>query len=287
MTTTMQSRFDRFDASIKERSDDPNRPGAITTVYERDFALHGNMAQLRGESPAELGARFRAAYVAIFYTAKTGVADIEPVFAALNARNAATALHYQQLFESLVRTRQLEKARALQSTAEPLSIEWETLPEERDHSAGIAERRYWDVADDKLQLDRYHWPESSGPLVVVVAHPLCHFSRDASAAIAADPQLTALFANRSLWLAPQDGNLDLEVVQSWNQRHRLFRQRIVYVERDWPDINDWATPNFYFFRDGKLVQTVSGWPKEGRRGELLAAAKASGIDLTTGQISTE
>ena len=41
--------------------------------------------------------------------------------------------------------------------------------------------------------------------------------------------------------------------------------------RDWPQFDSWATPVFYFMREGRVVATVTGWPKEGRARELHQA----------------
>ena len=37
--------------------------------------------------------------------------------------------------------------------------------------------------------------------------------------------------------------------------------QIVYFETDWPEINYWGSPSFYFFENSKLVKKVVGWPR--------------------------
>lgn len=46
---------------------------------------------------------------------------------------------------------------------------------------------------------------------------------------------------------------------------------------DWPFVDDWSSPTFYFLRQGKLVAKVTGWPKEGRRAEFSAALHQLGL----------
>jgi hypothetical protein len=41
--------------------------------------------------------------------------------------------------------------------------------------------------------------------------------------------------------------------------------------------NNWATPTFYFFKDGNLVREVSGWPPEGNEEALKAALREVGL----------
>jgi hypothetical protein len=103
--------------------------------------------------------------------------------------------------------------------------------------------------------------------VVVVAHPLCHFSQNAISAIAADPELSAGL-KQAIWLAPPDGNLRLDVFRNWNRIHPLQRMAIAYTKTEWPSIDSWETPTFYFFRKGELVGKVAGWPVSGHSQEL-------------------
>ena len=46
---------------------------------------------------------------------------------------------------------------------------------------------------------------------------------------------------------------------------------------DWPALDSWGTPTFYFFQRGALVSKVRGWPRAGRRAELLAGMHAIGL----------
>ena len=42
-------------------------------------------------------------------------------------------------------------------------------------------------------------------------------------------------------------------------------------------IDYWGTPTFYFLQNGVVRAKVTGWPKEGRRAELLAALRQVGL----------
>ena len=112
--------------------------------------------------------------------------------------------------------------------------------------------------------------------MVVISHPLCHFSRNAMAAIEADPALSKAMA-RSLWLAPVDRKLNLEVIRQWNGEHPEHPMVIAFDRAEWPDFDSWSTPMFYFLRDGKLVSVVEGWPSEGNKEALLKAAEQIGL----------
>jgi hypothetical protein len=42
-------------------------------------------------------------------------------------------------------------------------------------------------------------------------------------------------------------------------------------------IDSWGTPTFYVLKDGAVTAKVDGWPKAGRRRELLAALHKVGL----------
>ena len=88
--------------------------------------------------------------------------------------------------------------------------------------------------------------------------------------------LTRIFRDAH-WIAPADRRLQLDVLRAWNQDHPLTQFAIAWRRDEWPQIDHWATPTFYFFARGDLVAKVSGWPDEGRHEELMAAARAAGI----------
>jgi hypothetical protein len=39
----------------------------------------------------------------------------------------------------------------------------------------------------------------------------------------------------------------------------------------WPEVMNWRTPTFLFFRSGHLVQQVTGWPQDGNASALKQA----------------
>lgn len=127
------------------------------------------------------------------------------------------------------------------------------------------------------QLTRTAFVPPTGGHIVVVAHPLCHFSQRAMVAINGDATLRALFEERASLLAPVDASLNLDVLRTWNSTFPAFRVALAYARDEWPDIDYWGTPTFYFFGDGGAVEKIVGWPPEGRLEEIRAAARTVGI----------
>jgi hypothetical protein len=48
-------------------------------------------------------------------------------------------------------------------------------------------------------------------------------------------------------------------------------------QRDWPFLTSTATPTFHFFRDGKLVATLSVWPGPAQKDALRAELDRVGL----------
>lgn len=115
--------------------------------------------------------------------------------------------------------------------------------------------------------------------IIVISHPLCHFTRDAVSAIEQDSTLSKIFSENSFWIAPVDRNVHFETLQAWNLKHSGAEFSVAYRREDWQQIDYWGTPTFYFFKDNKMIEKVTGWPDSGRREELIQAARSIGLDL--------
>ncbi len=115
-----------------------------------------------------------------------------------------------------------------------------------------------------------------GTRIVVVSSPGCGFSRAASAEIPRDPVLGPLFRQYAMWLAAPQHLASLAAMQQWNRRHPDAALVIATDPAHWPIALD-STPTFHFFRDGRRVATVEGWPTAGNREALVDAARSSGL----------
>jgi len=109
--------------------------------------------------------------------------------------------------------------------------------------------------------------------VVVIAG--CHFSKDAAEAIETDPVLRPLFSRNTAWITPAGENPADPDLARWNRDHPLAALRTAYRESEWPAIDTWNMPTFYFLRDGRVVAKVVGW--QGRRDAVLAGYRALGL----------
>ena len=90
------------------------------------------------------------------------------------------------------------------------------------------------------------------------------------------------FIDNSIWLADKGASLTDNTIADWNNNMPDIGFQIVYAETDWPEINYWSSPSFYFFDESKLVSKVVGWPRnqtEGRKTALRTSFQTIGVEI--------
>lgn len=115
----------------------------------------------------------------------------------------------------------------------------------------------YDVSPDGKSLTLEAVDLVSRPLIVAVVDPGCHFSQDADAVIAADPELASAFARSAVNIYPAHYELDAEEVAQANRKGKA-RVRILYKASGWKGFDFRGTPHFYFLKDGKVVDEIEG-----------------------------
>lgn len=243
------------------------RDAIITDEYESLFSGLMTKAALERSTTADLHFLFKAAYLPAFYIGSPRyVDDVSNVLNALERRNAATSEERERLYRAFLLIRDFASARELLQRHSNLPVD--PIPA---ISSGFNDPKVnaFDFDADADVLRPLRFDVSRGAHLIVIAHPLCGFSRNAVASIEEDSAFAEVLAARTVWLAPVDGSLYLAEFRDWNRAHPNVH--IVQARRksDWPMIKDWGTPQFYALRDGEVVAHVVGWPKEGRRQELL------------------
>ena len=263
----MQALDQKLTDSDPER--DSVRNHGVTEFYRTRFASYQAPEKLADTSDGDLIALMRAAQTAAYYSHDDAILDDAMVdLSLIEKRGKASAADFGETYRLLIGNRRFDEAQkfldkhpALHETPPP------TLLDLRPDWRGASEMR---IGDRKTLV----WMPvdlEKVPRILVIGHPLCHFTQNAARAIEADPKLKALFAQQSKWLAPQDGTTDFDLFRQWNAQHPGEQMTIAYRAADFPQIDNWATPTFYFIDRGRVVSRVTGWPKGGRRDELLAA----------------
>jgi hypothetical protein len=256
----IDQRYDRFHNAEAALDALPSatRPAAIVELYSTNIADQQESAILQELTEDSVDLLFRAASDTAFYTFdQRYVRDMQADLDRLRALHADGVRHYQDLYVALISVRDFDAAHAVlaswpTASSDPAPTVVGALADGRGPSALI-------LTDDGLSASLQPIRLSGAVDIVVIGHPQCHFSRDAVAAIEADPRLKAIFASHARWLMPQDGRMQPRHVAAWNAMHPLARMNYIYRQSDWKAIDTWSTPTFYFFRDGRQVGKLVGW----------------------------
>ena len=129
-------------------------------------------------------------------------------------------------------------------------------------------------------FDRVPVDVTKGARVIVVGHPYCHFTRNAVAAIDEQPKLSEAIGKVAMFIMPPRRTLDSTEAEDWNKAHPREAMHLVERKTDWPMVDSWDTPTFYFLRDGRVVTKVTGWPRGGHMSELLAGLASIGVKVS-------
>lgn len=282
--TAIGRKFDQLRAieDLSASSDagvtDSGRSRAIRDGYDRLFGTAS--VSLDAVSDSDLHLLFRAATIAMDRTKDPKYFDaMDRQLAELQARELASRFDYRLMHGALVLVRDFERADALAQTHPAMEFA-ATPPIVERVPAGHSGSTEWAVSPDQYQLVHQAVDLDVSATVVVIASLDCGFSRGAMEAIESDPVLGPLFAEHAHWLAPQAHRLDVERLQQWNREHPSIEMTLAVDAREWPAIDEWwATPNFYFFKDGELKAKVTGWPLDGagQRDEVIAALDEIGL----------
>jgi hypothetical protein len=259
---------------------DAVKASAIRAAYDEFVGPAQRSAKLRDTPEEDLRLLYSSARLAAFYTLdEKYVAYMAHDADELARRRNDTTLDLRETYEAFLGVRNFAAAKAF--LADHPEIGAENVPGVSGNPAGGAPAvlTFTESGIARRSLDL-----KSGLHVVVVGHPTCHFTQAAVDAIEKDDELRALLGKYATWVAPQDLRFTSDLYRSWNRSHPGQALSLVDKRQDWPaSMDDWSTPTFYFFNDGKLRATVVGWPATGRRKELLDAFSAIGLPNSTVQ----
>lgn len=115
--------------------------------------------------------------------------------------------------------------------------------------------------------------------VQIIVTAGCHFSADAADDISADPLLGPVFQQHALWLSSAPGIEDLDALAEWNRKRPKAQMTPIHARDEWALFPEWSMPVFHIVRNGKVVESVTGWPRNPteNREPLIAALKRAGL----------
>jgi hypothetical protein len=232
--------------------------GVVRAAYERLFPAALRDAILAKADRVELAVLFDVTNIVASNTLDPKhVHDAASAFRAMDRVGAASDVEIQTLRSLML------KARAFDA---PVQL---ALPRLVDESQGKTPTILHVEPGTLIR----RWFPMVGPQIVVVSQPHCGFSARAMRDIASDTVLAPVFDQHSRWLVPQQASGEPEQVLAPSR----FRYTLAYTQSEFPMIDVWETPTFYFLNGTKVIKKVVGWPREGRRQEVLEGVHAIGL----------
>ncbi len=278
-SVSIERRYDSFHKIENSSFGFPGgkRAQVIQKSYDELFSFEQSAGKLNNANDDDLELLYRAASSAEFYTFDPRyVRDMMLVLDELQTRGLARDQHHFDMYAALVSSRMLAEAKEFATQHSSLGLE--ALPKFSEASDLKKDTpTEWVMHTDQHELLRRSVDMEQKAQIIVVSHPLCHFSQNAIRDIESDPLLHEVFKHHAKWIAPQSGRLNLDVIKEWNRQHPDMIMTLAYKRDEWPLFESWGTPTFYFLKEGVLTTTVTGWPDEGRRDELLAAMRQVGL----------
>jgi len=91
----------------------------------------------------------------------------------------------------------------------------------------------------------------------------CHFSVDAAEDLSRDPLLGPVFAEHAHWLVLPPGDEKLDAIRDWNRRFPQAQAEPIHDRLEWASVlpGGWEMPVFFVVRDGRIVERITGWPR--------------------------
>jgi len=271
--------FDHLVEAI--RAKDPTTRDVIAEVdrtYRSFFAPLQNPSSIAHLKPSEIVELFDRAFSAQFMTNEARyVVDMQRDLQALERTGHAAQVHYDDLYDALIGSRMFAEASRLRESHRSAAML--PVPEFNDMSSkGRSGPTEIVVSADGRTVTRRDVDVGVPAQILVVASPWCHFAQHSLRDIANDPVLGKAFAQHATWLVPPDDNgTPIADVARWNRAHPSTVMVLAYDYHEWPMIDRWELPTFYFLRNGQLVSEVIGWPSTGRKAELFAAIRRLGL----------
>jgi hypothetical protein len=249
------------------------RGSVVSGAYEKYLSQFRSVTDEL--DPTEVRKLLNGAHDAHFFSGNENyLVDELSYIKVLEKIGVATKGDYDVLFGSYIKSRDFIKAKVL-NEAHELGRDADLPKIIYGQNGSDGHLVYSVVGDKKLLLASARF--GTGPQVVVVAHPLCHFSNNATKAIESDKGLSKIFDGHSVWIVPPEEKLNLGIIYKWNEQHPEEKMVLTHDVSQWPQIDSWATPTFYFFKNGKLMKKVVGWGADGNKSEIISAARFIGL----------
>lgn len=203
-----------------------------------------------------------------YYTHSTQIVEQYLIyFNILQSKHWSEKSDYTSMYGTLVQRRMFTEAKVFYTKYAQFGLS--NLPQilkDNQINEGVTFYTSHNEKKNTLIEKKYIFPK--GKSIIIIAHPLCHFCQRAVAEIAKNKRLSQILAKRSFGIVPVDRNFNSELLYNWNKKHPNFQLNYIQNSNDFPMLDFWGTPTFYFLDNNKVIDKLVGWPKEGRIQEL-------------------
>ena len=244
----------------------------LASAVENEFRKNSLLQAIDRVSTAtsllDLRALFDALNTKAFYSdSRVNAFALEKFALLLKERADLRASEAKAVFGALVAARDFDRAKYFQKLTNVATPE--PLPQTIDATIGKPATTLWFVNASKRVLERKSIPELHGVQLVVVASLDCQYSVRALNTVTSNDALMRSLPPVAYWIVPPERSLIFSKLQAWNSDHKLLQFALANAKDEWPFIDSWDTPEFYFLRDGKVVDRLTGWPRDGSNEQKL------------------
>ena len=249
-----QSQPDKLSAINKDHSvASSEKLQLLSAEYDRAYASsESNISNLSNDLLSDL---FRASDMLTNYTLLKGRADslrylktVNLTIAELGRRGLADAERINAARRTNVAARQFQDAKRLDDTAS-LPQSMRSLPSFGRRVIAIDKDQNISVKDVTIE---------NGLSLVVVSG--CNVSTKAIRDIMSNSNLlNSLNETGAIWLMPPTSDLDVGIINEWNSTYSSQQIQMAFDSAEWPEIDFSIIPNFYIFKNGKVISHMSGW----------------------------
>jgi hypothetical protein len=272
-------RFTRLTAPVVSGDDGEPAPfeEAAKVSVQRFEALWSDQdygEDLTDATDEEVSLRLRAASGVVVYSqVEWVVGRLDSVLAEAHTRGIADQGNYHQLFDAYLASFQVDDAAQLQQRYP--DIELPEVPEviAPDGTPSDNGLMVWQVLSDPPGLKGEFIDLERARLFVVNSWG-CGFSRHAAKVLADDEVLGPMIREHSVWVAAPSLHNTFRGTARWNNEYPESPTYLVDDPDQWPFASFSFTPQFYFIRNGQVVEQVDGW----RGGSQSLRAIAEGFD---------
>lgn len=178
--------------------------------------------------------------------------------------------HLNDLHRAYIKSRDFERASTLEKTHPNLQFS-NVLPVvlkdiTQKHNS------IFKLSSDNNELISGNVEFPTGDYLVIISSPICSPSNRFINWLNAPENIEFrnIITKNALFLTPPASSLFLNEWVDVNASLKPNHMVLATSKMDWQEIPLWDTPTFYFYKDGKLIKQIIGWPEEGRIDELEA-----------------